>query len=160
MFLTATLGPADEEGFCRTMGIRRKEAVVFRSATTRRNVRYQVVKAAKGGGGLEDRVVSEARRIEKASASGKVVVYCRRVEQVKELAKRLGCPVFFSEVDGAEGKTRRLKGWMETGRLMMATNAMGVELDVLDVRGVVHTEAPRRLQDYAQESGRGGVTGR
>ena len=49
VFLTATLGPADEEGFSRTMGIRRKEAVVFHSATTRRNVRYQVVKAAKGG---------------------------------------------------------------------------------------------------------------
>ena len=149
VFLTATLGPADEEGFCRTMGIRRKEAVVFRSATTRRNVRYQVVKAAKGGGGLEDRVVSEARRIEKASASGKVVVYCRRVEQAKELAKRLGCPVFFSEVDGAEGKAQRLKDWMETGRLMVATNAMGVGLDVPDVRGVVHAGAPRRLRDYA-----------
>ena len=39
VFLTATLEPSDEEGFCRTMGIRRKEAVVFRSATTRRNVR-------------------------------------------------------------------------------------------------------------------------
>ena len=38
VFWTATLGPADMEGFCRTMGIRRKEAVVFCSATTRQNV--------------------------------------------------------------------------------------------------------------------------
>ena len=43
---------------------------------------------------------------------------------------------------------------------MVATNAMGVGLDVPDVRGVVHAGAPHRLRDYAQESGREGVTGR
>ena len=68
--------------------------------------------------------------------------------------------MFFSKVDRAEGKARKLKDWMETGQLMMATNAMGVGLDMPDVRGVVHARAPRRLRDYAQESGRGSVTRR
>ena len=76
------------------------------------------------------------------------------------MAKRLGCPVFFSKVDKTEGKAQRLKNWMETGWLMMATNVMGVGLDVPDVRGVVHVGAPRRLRDYAQESGRESVTER
>ena len=160
VFLTATLGPGDEEEFCRLMGIRRKEAVIFRSATTRRNIQYQVVEERGGakarGKGVEDKVVLEARRMEKDNASGKVVVYCRRIEQAKELAERLECPVFFSKVDGAVGKAQRLKGWMETGRLIVATNAMGVGLDVPDIRGVIHAGAPFRLRDYAQESGRGG----
>ena len=42
-----------------------------------------------------------------------------------------------------------LKGWMETSRLIVATNAIGVGLDVLDVRGVVHAGTPCRLRDYA-----------
>ena len=56
--------------------------------------------------------------------------------------------MFFSEIDRVEGKAQKLKGWIETGRLIVATNAIGIGLDVPDVRGVVHTGAPRRLWDY------------
>ena len=147
------------------MGIRRSEATVFRSATTRRNMRYQVVEAEgrrrgrERGEAVDDRVVAEARRMERARASGKVVVYWRRMEQAKGLAERMGCGVFYSAVDGAEGKARRLREWMAAGRLMVATKAMGVGLDVADVRGVMHAGAAGRLRDYAQESGRGGGDG-
>ena len=118
-----------------------------------------LVEAARGER-VEDKVAAEVRRVERASANSKVVVYYRRVKQAKELAERLGCPVFHSKVDGAEGKARRLKGWAETGRLMVATNAMGVGLDVADIRGVIHAGAPGRLRDYGQESGSGSATGR
>ena len=143
---------------------------MFRRATTRRNIRYQVVEAegrrrgrengvGERGETVDDRVVAEARRMERARASGKVVVYWRRMEQAKGLAERLGWAVFYSAVDGAEGKARRLREWMAAGRLMVATKAMGVGLDVADVRGVIHAGAPGRLRDYAQESGRGGRDG-
>ena len=108
---------------------------------------------------MDDRVVAEARRMERARASGKVVVYWRRMEQAKGLAERLGCGVFYSAVDGAEGKARRLREWMAAGRLMVATKAMGVGLDVADVRGVMHAGAAGRLREGRGRRGgeRGGV---
>lgn len=158
VFLTATLAPQDEGAFFRSAEIRRTEAVMVRSRTTRRNIRYRVREVREAGGSEETAVVAEVRRIV-SSGTGKVIVYCGRIRQAQDLARRLDCPVFHSKVDSREGKARRLKAWVERGRVMVATNAMGVGIDIPDIRGVVHAGQPRRLRDYAQESGRGGRDG-
>jgi superfamily II DNA helicase RecQ len=48
---------------------------------------------------------------------------------------------------------------MDSGRVIVTTNALGMGVDIPDVRMVVHAGAPRRLRDYAQESGRAGRDG-
>ena len=44
-------------------------------------------------------------------------------------------------------------------RVVFATDALGMGVNLADVNRVVHYGAPRSLEDYFQESGRGGRTG-
>lgn len=90
---------------------------------------------------------------------GKVIVYSGQVERVERLAQTLSCEVYHSKVDTAAGKAQRLRVWRESGTAIVTTNALGVGVDIPDVRMVVHTGAPRRLRDYAQESRRAGRDG-
>ena len=43
--------------------------------------------------------------------------------------------------------------------MIVATNALGLGLDIPDIRVVIHTRPLWRLRDYAQESGRAGRDG-
>ncbi len=63
-------------------------------------------------------------------------------------------PLLYSFLDYR--KARRMAEWIQETRVIVATNALGLGIDIPDVRLVVHAGLPRRLRDYAQESGRGG----
>jgi superfamily II DNA helicase RecQ len=40
--------------------------------------------------------------------------------------------------------------------VIVATNALGMGVDILDIRVIIHISVPRTLLDYAQESSRAG----
>lgn len=44
VYLIATLRPKEEPEFLHTIGLEEKDVIVFRSLTTRENVKYQVIK--------------------------------------------------------------------------------------------------------------------
>ena len=44
-------------------------------------------------------------------------------------------------------------------RIVFATIALGMGIDLRDVNTIIHYGAPRNLEDYFQESGRGGRSG-
>ena len=44
-------------------------------------------------------------------------------------------------------------------RIVFATIALGMGVNLLDVNTVIHYGAPRSIDDYFQESGRGGRSG-
>ncbi|KAL6399582.1 hypothetical protein AUP68_10344, partial [Ilyonectria robusta] len=66
-----------------------------------------------------------------------------------------------------DGKAERLRVWMSglrrdqygDGRVIVATNALGLGIDVPDIRVVLHIEMPFEMADYAQQSGRAGRDG-
>lgn len=164
IFLTATLAPADEDEFFWTAGLSRRLVRMFRSRTTRKNIRYRVetveVEDADEQEEEEDKKVCEiVRRWIDEEGDGRVIVYAGSIERVEGLREALGCEAFHSKVDTAEGKAKRLTAWKKEGKLVVATNALGLGVDVPDVRLVVHAGMPRRLRDYVQESGRAGRDG-
>ncbi len=71
----------------------------------------------------------------------------------------LESPIYHSKVGKPDEKKAIIQKWMSHGRVIVATNALGVGLDVPDVRTVIHAGSPHRLRSFVQESGRGGRDG-
>ena len=73
------------------------------------------------------------------------------------VAEGLGCDGYYHD---AEDKADKLQGFMEgKQRMIVATNALGLGIDIPDIRVIWHVDPPRTLLDYAQESGRAGRDG-
>lgn len=180
VYLTATLPPRDEAEFFELMHIDSRSLTQLRGVTTRRNVKYQVMDKEVPpptydvlGRLVEDKLdvllqqVIE-QKLAQYPAPAKIIVYCGEVDTAERLGERFGCAVFHSNVDTRDGKLRRLADWMNglgpgTGdlarRVIAASTALGLGIDVPDVRAVVHYGRLRKLKDYAQESGRAGRDG-
>ncbi len=71
-----------------------------------------------------------------------------------ELALRLNCGKYYSN---APEKKEALENWK--GGAMLATGALGVGMDVMRIRAVIHIGIPYGFMDFEQESGRGGRSG-
>jgi superfamily II DNA/RNA helicase len=162
VLLTATMPPSEEGKLWQRMGWKRQEVSLFRAPTVRTNIRYSVVTPAASEKVSEeehDRLVGEVVKREK----GKVVVYCNSRGRVDRLVKSglLGsdCSGFHS-MSGADRKSDMLKGFREGRvRVVVATSALGMGVDIPDIRLIVHADEPRNMMDFAQESGRAGRDG-
>ncbi|SPJ72737.1 uncharacterized protein FTOL_02466 [Fusarium torulosum] len=153
VYLTAMLPPADETAFFTMVNTRRKDVIIIRAKTIRRNVAYSV------------RLVTITTAEEAIAAV---------IDQDHHLlpagggdggsGRELGCDAYHREIDTRDGKAERLKFWMSgtkreqygDGRVIVATNALGLGIDVPDIRAVVHVEMLYRMVDYKQQSGRVG----
>ncbi|KAF2462472.1 P-loop containing nucleoside triphosphate hydrolase protein, partial [Lindgomyces ingoldianus] len=86
----------------------------------------------------------------------KGVVYCRSKEQCQRIAEELRCEYYHADVpDRAE----RVKQWLGSGGLIVATSALGTGVDYPGVVYIPHVGMPWSMIDFAQESGRGGRAG-
>ncbi|KAL2843525.1 hypothetical protein BJX68DRAFT_270023 [Aspergillus pseudodeflectus] len=93
-------------------------------------------------------------RIQQArqAGGGKVVMYASAVRQVQAMAEIFGCEAYHSrQVDRAGVLERFIQG---TTDVIVATNALGMGVDIPDIRVIIHIGMPRTLLDYVQESGR------
>lgn len=183
VYLTATLPPREEEEFSQLTNMQGK-VVSFRSRTSRANVQYRVRKVeatvsedvfgweGTDRGGFNQAIQEEVldlvkRKLIEYPAPSKIVIYSSSVVGADKLGEALGCEVYHRTVDSQDGKARRLKEWMNgrvreglgQGRVIVATNALGLGIDVPDIRVVIHVGRIRRLKDYGQESGRAGRDG-
>jgi RecQ family ATP-dependent DNA helicase len=159
VMLTATLPPCEEDELFQRMHFDREQVKMFRASTTRTNVAYRVVKVDKAlrKEEVEAVVVNMARRKCRQYKAGKVVIYGNSVPKVKKLAERLGCNAYFHD---AVGKASMLGEFMSgKQQVIVATSALGMGVDIPDIRCIIHIDWPRTILDYAQESGRAGRDG-
>ncbi|CAM1501430.1 Fc.00g010580.m01.CDS01, partial [Cosmosporella sp. VM-42] len=158
VLLTATLAVRDQAHFFQAIGIDALHTQVFRGITTRRNIGYEVTQVASAAEEAET-IVRYISSLQQEQPSIRIIVYCMRTIQATILADKLDCILFHSKVDRAEGKAQRLQQWIQKGGPIVSTNALGVGLDIPDVRYIFHLGLPFQLRDYIQESGRGGRDG-
>lgn len=156
IYLTATLPVKTEAQWFSLMGIDRNRTQIIRTPTTRPNIQYSVVNI------LNSELYSELQDLitslqEKYTHTGIIIVYCGSIKITKKVAEVLNCPGYYNEMGTNEEKSTVLQQ-LKTGitRIIAATNALGLGINIPNIRAVIHVGILRELRDYVQESGRAG----
>jgi superfamily II DNA helicase RecQ len=123
-------------------------AQYIRAVTTRVKTRYIVERCKPGM--LEEGAIQLYRQMKKHLRLRKGVVYSRSRDQCEGLAKELECAYYHARaVDNEE----RLQSWLEKGRLIVATLALGMGVDFLGIVFILHVDLLYSIIDFTQESG-------
>ena len=92
------------------------------------------------------------------------IVYCAHQADTVEMAfelkeKGISATYYHAGMEGGE-RIRNANLWLEDKvKVMCCTNAFGMGIDKKGVKFVIHLTLPSSLEDYIQESGRGGRDG-
>jgi superfamily II DNA helicase RecQ len=159
LYLTATLPPRTEPAFFDTIGVPEGDLRIFRDNTSRPRIEYNVVEYDRDDEDVAVRRIVEGKK-EQFPTPGQIIVYCKKIDQARRLAKVLQCSVYHRTVGTDEEKKgilRRLTG--QKDRVFTATNALGLGIDAPTIRAVIHVGIRDSLAQYAQESGRAGRDG-
>jgi superfamily II DNA helicase RecQ len=159
ILLTATLPPCKEELLWKRMSWRADEVKMFRMPTARKNICYTV---ARPGNRLKKKEHNRYIANMVARMHGKGIVYCKARARVKEITREElgGCAAFHGDMDNHE-RVSVLEAFQRgKTQVVVATNALGMGVDIPDIEWVIHADEPRDMLDYAQESGRVGRDGR
>lgn len=176
VMLTATLPPREEDVLFQRMRVPRNAVTMFRAPTSRPNVRYSVVARVRrdevrGRGAVQpdeedeeddkEQADRQIREIVEAKlqqfSQGKIIVYGHSIKRVQRVAAQLGCEAYFRDVHDKAGVFARVVS--AACRVVVATNALGLGIDMPDIRAVIHMDGLKKLRDFAQESGRAGRDG-
>ena len=167
LWLTATLPPQLVDEFTKQACLERP--LIVRFPTVRHNIIYQNLVLRSGHDDFLswctdkfNRKWEKMNQIETCMGTqSKAIIYCTTKRDAHRVSRMLECPAFTADSGDATERAAILSAWIadETCPVIAATGALGVGFDYANVRLVMHFGNPRRLTDFAQESGRAGRNG-
>lgn len=151
--MTATADRRMQRALTDMLGLRRPGRVTL--PIVRENLIYEVRTTLDAA--------QEIQRIAEGT-DGKAVVYCRTRARTEQLAKML-CAGGVRAASYHAGMNRDARSACQERfvngsiRVLTATTAFGMGVDIPDIRCVIHDEPPASVTDYVQQSGRAGRDG-
>jgi ATP-dependent DNA helicase RecQ len=106
-----------------------------------------------------ERAKQEQLRLLLRDKSQRALVYVGTVRAAEEVAAELGVACYHGRQEA--GVRRRVQEDFSEGRtrVVVATSAFGMGVDIADIRRVIHYQMPGSLEAYYQEAGRAGRDG-
>ena len=172
MAMTATATKVERKHIIESLGMQDAKKYIF--PIRRENLKLNVKQIApvKGEGTKRERLESSfMRAVEGAlkndwNGKGRVIVYAPFKRRAKAIRKWLkGCGFKHLGLytgDTKKKKRRKLLRKFKSGkiRVMVATSAFGLGIDVPNVRLIIHAGLPLSMDSYVQECGRAGRDGK
>src|SRR6187402_2192075 len=155
--LTATATPKVQSDILRNLGLRNPQ--VYISSFNRPNLYYEILPKIK----KEQTVTSIVRYIsQNKGKSG--IIYTLNRKTTEELADMLmangiKAVAYHAGLDSKLRAERQDMFLNEDVQVIVATIAFGMGIDKPDVRFVIHYNIPKSIENYYQETGRGGRDG-
>ena len=142
-----------------------RSPVPVRSGFARPNLHFAVLLARTQKVRLAElRAELDASGLRPSRGAGRGIVYCSTRKTVESIAKTLrseGFAVGYYHAGRTKLARERAQRAFDVGRtrILVATNAFGMGVDVPDIRLIVHFQTPGSIEAYYQEAGRAGRDG-
>ena len=167
--MTATATPIVVEDIVASLGLNREEITILVDDPIRHNLTYDIEDGGMDGGGASEWRVFQRLIRNMDTREGRHLVYCSSRNGSEKLAEMCedihGKGVAVAYHAGLTGNTRQavqedFSDEQGDARIVCATTAFGMGIDVPDIRSVTLFGFPGSLEDYTQQIGRAGRDGK
>ncbi|MDF1696640.1 MAG: RecQ family ATP-dependent DNA helicase [Saprospiraceae bacterium] len=157
MALTATATPKVQSDIVKNLDMRDEN--IFISSFNRDNLFYEVRPKR-----TKDQTIKEIVQFIKSTNGKSGIIYVQARKTTEEIAKVLNvnginAAPYHAGLDAKTRSSVQDAFLMEDCDVIVATIAFGMGIDKPDVRFVIHYDIPKSIENYYQETGRGGRDG-